>query len=246
MSVRSGSSTLIMGVVIYLLGMTFSDVYAEPWSGEQSERNLTVTLQGASYLPEIDNEFVDMEGAQRPYERVFGNQSPTMFSLLVDRHFYQGFGVISGGVGFGYWNVEGESESEEASAETTEMTINPMSVHLSYRFDLFQKYLPIVPHFRGGLSYFSWTIYKGNGDVATFDTGEEASGGTLGWHYAVGAQFLLDALDREMAWAFDRDAGVNHSYFTVEYQVARVDDFADPDSFRLGNTSVFFGLALDI
>ena len=84
MSVRSGSSTLIVGAVIYLLGMTFTDVYAEPWSGEQSERNLTVTLQGASYLPEIDNEFVDMEGAQRPYERVFGNQSPTMFSLLVD------------------------------------------------------------------------------------------------------------------------------------------------------------------
>jgi hypothetical protein len=49
-----------------------------------------------------------------------------------------------------------------------------------------------------------------------------------------------------MAWAFDRDAGVNHSYLTFEYQVAVVDDFRDPNSFRLGNESFFFGIALDL
>ena len=68
----------------------------------------------------------------------------------------------------------------------------------------------------------------------------------MGWFYSIGLHLLLDFLDREMAWAFDRDAGVNHSYLSVEYQSSRVDDFGDPDSFRLGNDIFFFGITLDL
>ena len=159
-----------------------------------------------------------------------------MFSFQAERHLFQRFGIVSIGGGVGYWNVEGKAESQDSEVnEITEMTIYPLSVHLSYRFDYFKKDFPLIPVVKGGLNYYLWSIYDGAGDLARFSSGEEASGGTFGWHYSAGVHFLLDALDREMAWAFDRDAGVNHSYLTFEYQVAVVDDFRDPNSFRLGN-----------
>ena len=89
-------------------------------------------------------------------------------------------------------------------------------------------------------------MYDGSGEPARFVDGSEASGATFGFSYTLGVHFLLDALDREMAWAFDRDAGVNHSYVSLEYQSSQVDDFGSTSSFRLGSDVFFVGLALDI
>ena len=241
-------SILLIGLIFGLLLFTSASLsHASPWASGQSEKNTTVTLQGASYLPQIDDEFVAGEGQTRPYERVFKNDAPVMFAFQAERHLFQRLGILSIGGGIGYWNVEGKAESQDSNVnESTEMTLRPLSVHLSYRFDYFKQDFPLIPVVKGGLSYYLWTIYDGSGEVARFNTGEEASGGTFGWHYSIGLHFLLDALDREMAWAFDRDAGVNHSYLTFEYQVAVIDDFRDPNSFRLGNDSFFFGLALDL
>ncbi|MBM4292076.1 MAG: hypothetical protein FJ138_12045 [Deltaproteobacteria bacterium] len=212
----------------------------------ESERSSTVTLRGGSYLPAIDSEFQERGTVQRPYERVFKNDAPLMFLVQADRHLLQAYGTLAVGAAVGYWNAEGEALSSDNVQETTEMSIYPLSLSLSYRFDLFQRAFPVTPVLRGGLSYYLWNVYDGAGETARFAGGGEASGGTLGWHYAVGLQLLLDSLDREMAWSFDRDAGVNHSYLTVEYQVSQVDDFGSAESFRLGGEGLFVGLALDL
>tara|TARA_B100001093_G_scaffold354265_1_gene338748 strand:- start:198 stop:488 length:291 start_codon:yes stop_codon:yes gene_type:complete len=96
------------------------------------------------------------------------------------------------------------------------------------------------------LSYSYWRIYDGSDSVAEFAPGQKATGGTLGWHAAVGIHLLLDALDPEAAIDFERDAGLMNTYFTIEYQYSRVDDFGSAESFRLGDEVLMFGLALDI
>ena len=201
---------------------------------------------GGSYLPAIDSEFQERGTIQRPYERIFQNAAPLMFLVQADRHLLQTYGTLAVGAAAGYWNVQGEALSTDNIQETTEMSIYPLSVSLSYRFDLYQDIFPVMPVLKAGLNYYLWNIYNGAGETARFASGGEASGGTFGWHYTVGLQLLLDSLDREMAWAFDRDAGVNHSYLTLEYQVSQVDDFGSASSFRLGSEALFVGLALDI
>ncbi len=242
--------------LVNILGLTLTALLISPLSaearptGSQSQRSSTVQFSGGTYQPKIDEEFQAQDGVQRPYERVFEDQSPVMFQIQMERHLIQNKGTVSLGGSVGYWSVEGKGLSVTNIAETTKLSIIPFSVYAAYRFDMFQKVFPLVPVVKAGLSYYSWTIYDGAGDVAQFmDNGQpssEASGGTMGYFYTIGAHFLLDFLDREMAWAFDRDAGVNHSYLTFEYQSSQVDDFADPDSFRLGNNVYFFGIALDL
>jgi hypothetical protein len=244
---RTGKTIRYIVTVALFSSYLFSSrtVEARPMSNESS-RSSTVQFSGGAYLPSIDDEFLPQEGIKRPYERVFENQSPLMFQVQLERHLIQNKGTLSIGGSFGYWSVEGEGLSVTTVSETTELSMLPMSIYGAYRFDFFQKSMPIVPVIKAGMSYYSWTIYNGAGDIAQFNDGSEASGGTLGWFYSIGVHFLLDFLDPEMAWAFDRDAGVNHSFLTFEYQSSQVDDFGDPDSFRLGNDVYFFGIALDI
>lgn len=233
-----------------LLAALSLSVLLTPWSASaqepRSDRSTTVTLQGGSYLPAIDSEFQERGTVQRPYERVFKNAAPLMFLVQADRHLTQTYGTLAVGAAAGYWNVQGDALSSDNIKETTEMSVYPLLVSLSYRFDLFQDTFPVMPVFKAGLSYYLWNVYDGSGEVARFAGGGEASGATLGWQYTVGLQLLLDSLDREMAWAFDRDAGVNHSYLTLEYQVSQVDDFGSATSFRLGSEALFVGLALDL
>ena len=238
---------LLLGLMIstYLMQFMVSSAEARP-TGSQSQRSSTVQFSGGAYQPSIDEEFLPQDGVKRPYERIFEDQSPVMFQVQMERHLIQNKGTLSLGGSIGYWSVEGEGLSVTTIAESTELSIIPFSFYGAYRLDMFQKVFPLVPVFKLGLSYYSWTIYDGAGETSQFVDGSEASGGTVGFFYTVGAHFLLDFLDREMAWAFDRDAGVNHSYLTFEYQSSQVDDFGDPDSFRLGNDVYFFGIALDL
>ena len=236
---------LVALVSMSLAQLVVRNAEARP-TGSQSQRNSTVQFSGGAYQPSIDEEFLPQDGVKRPYERIFKDQSPVMFQIQMERHLIQNKGTVSLGGSVGYWSVEGDGLSVTNVAETTELAIIPFSFYGSYRLDMFQKVFPLVPVFKLGLSYYSWTIYDGAGETAQFVDGSEASGGTIGFFYTVGAHFLLDFLDREMAWAFDRDAGVNHSYLTFEYQSSQVDDFGNPDSFRLGNDVYFFGIALDL
>ena len=68
----------------------------------------------------------------------------------------------------------------------------------------------------------------------------------MGWHAAVGIHVLLDYLARDMAYDFERDAGVENTYLTLEYRFAQVDDFGSASSFRLGDDTFFIGLALEL
>ncbi len=214
----------------------------------ESARSSYFEFRLGFYRPDIDSEFKKSPSMERPFEAAFGDGREALPELHLERHFFQRFGTLSGGLGVGYWTIEGESIAPSAgvdASDSTELTIVPLQAQLSYRLDYFEDTFPLVPILRGGLDYYLWRILDGAGNKAKFANGNEADGGTWGWHYTFGVHLLLDFLAPEMAADFDRDAGVNGSYLTFEYQIARVDDFGSADSFRLGDSTFYFGLTLD-
>ena len=226
----------------------------------ESSRTSNFEIRLGGYVPDIDEEFLpyslarDADGNEirvpekRPYEEIFGNDDRLMVMALYEQHIFKSFGTLSAGFGAGYWSAECDGIPEEGSSatDTTEMTIVPLIAQMSYRFDAFQHLVPVVPVVRLGLDYYMWRITDGSGDVAEFVPGEPAQGATWGWHANFGLHLLLDTLAPEMAADFDRDAGVNHSYLTFDFHTANINNFGSGSSFRLGDNTVFVGLAFDL
>ncbi len=191
---------------------------------------------------------VDVPTREGPFEEVFGSTPELMFNLMWEQHIWHGFGTLAGGVGIGYWSIDGTGVAvggAEADDSTT-MRILPLQAQLSYRFDHFRDNWPLVPVLALGIDYYAWDILGGDDEVTDFEPGQEARGGTWGWHYSVGVHLLLDFFAPEMAFDFDREAGVNSSYLTLEYQGLQVSDFGASDSFRLSDEVFMFGIALEL
>lgn len=243
-----------------LLLLTLAAPSAQAQLHRETARSNNFELKFGGYQPQIDSEFSLAEGQSGPYERVFGADTETMFLTTWEAHIFNQWGTLAAGFGAGYWNVEGQGISSGDATDSTEMTLWPVLAQLSYRFDLIQDYVPVVPVFRIGVDYYMWEIFQGDGETARFANvtlaadgsidrrapGAEARGGTWGWHGALGLHILLDYFAPQMAADFDRDAGVNHSYLVLEYHSAQIDDFGSADSFRLGDELFFVGLALDM
>ena len=220
----------------------------------ESERSRVFEFKVGPYQPRIDSEFKVPAGAtagayQFPYEGSFGDQSPLMYMGQYDFHVYNQFGLLSAGLGVGYWQVSGTNGSLDPNSEATEETgiqMIPIQAGLTYRLDQLRERIPLVPTFRLGLDYYLWRVTRGDGEVARFSNGNKAQGSTMGWHGSIGVHFLLDFLAPTMASDFDRDAGVNNSYIILDYQYSQVDDFGSADSIRLGDSTFFIGLGLDL
>lgn len=215
----------------------------------ESGRSGNIEFLLGGYAPQIDSEFDTSGGQQGPYETVFGDDTELMFMLGYERHILHDVGTLSAGIAFGYWSIEGQAEPDpsqqlDIDLPKTTMRIVPLVGQATYRFDMFQDSVPLVPVLRLGVDWYLWDIKDGNGKVAKLGDAE-ASGATWGWHYAIGVHLLLDYLSPQMAADFDFDAGVNNSYLTFEYRSATVDDFGSDESFRLGDDTFFFGLTLD-
>ena len=235
-----------------------------------SERHFNIELHYARYAPQIDSEFSTKSGCdtQLPFVRLFGSDPHSLLQIGYEHHLYDGFGTLSAGGMIGYFNArngavlpgtcasatgagtvasDGVIDAPDQSKKAkTEMTIVPLQAQVTYRLDTWEDYIPLVPVVRLGLDYDYWRINGTSDKIAHFETGQPAEGGTWGWHYTLGVHVLLDYCADDMAADFDRDAGVNSTYFTVEYSQLTIDDFGSKNSFRLGDKTLVLGLSFDI
>lgn len=219
----------------------------------ETPRTMVLDLRFGSYRPNLDDAFTTVANQTPPYEETFSNASETMFLLNLEIIFLEQFGTLSGGLGVGFWDVEGatrrrtpQAGEDTTGADKTTLQIIPTQMQLSYRLDYWQESIPLVPLFRVGFDYYFWEVLDDDSEVTSFEAGQPAEGGTWGTHVSIGAQLYLDFLAPGSASVFDREAGVNNSYLTFEYQIAKVDDFGAADSFRLGDETFLFGLTLDL
>ncbi len=247
------SARVLLGALAALLPLSAHAIEID--SGETS-RDMVFTLRFGSFRPAIDEQFdSSLSDDPPPYEHIFGNRREIMVLGALEMIVLEAVGTLSAGVGVGYWSVEGSSvqkygagsgNSDYEGTDNTGLDLIPAQLQVSYRFDYFQEYVPLVPIARLGFDAWFWTIRNDDGDVAKFEAGQPAEGTTFGWHAAFGAHLLLDYFALSMADDFDRSAGVNNSYLAVEYQFAQIDDFGDSKSIRLGDETLFIGFGLDI
>jgi hypothetical protein len=199
----------------------------------ESPRWGSFELAAGKYRPDIDSEFT----TARPFQTAFGGDGGWLFRAGVAKAIFTGMGSLEIGLQAGYLQQTGRGEfvTGGRSGDETAFKMVPVSLGLTYRFDLLadRHGIPLAPYARASLERYHWWVTDGEDD-----TSEE--GATNGWSVAAGIAFLLDVLDRQMARELDLDTGVNHTYLFFEVKNAVVDDFGSGRSWDLSDENLSY------
>jgi len=145
---------------------------------------------------------------------------------------------IEAGLSVGYFMDNGlalGAVSGTPSGVKQELVLIPTQLYLVYEF-AFKDGQLLVPYFGGGYTHMTYRRYvEGQGTVM---------GGQEGYHARAGLKFLLNRLEPAAAVQFYQSAGVINSYFLLEGQYARVDNFGG-SSIDLGGWSYFGGFQFE-
>lgn len=128
--------------------------------------------------------------------------------------------VIELDAGLGLVRKEGTQvvvDSLEASDDITKLTLLPLSLSATARLDLFDGQ-PIVPYGSFGLDYYLWRERLGELSTDTMFDIDHVGGDKLGYHYALGANILLDWMEPDRADAVAARWGIHDSYLTVDWR----------------------------
>jgi hypothetical protein len=211
----------------------------------ESPQRFAFELRFGPYRPNIDAGF---PAGQGPYESVFTNDKRILLGVEFDWQAVRipMLGTIGPGFGLGYTHMSAKARVQgtgEVAAEDTSLTILPMYAAGVLRIDTLARETAIPLAFYGklgvGLGFFKW----GN------DLGTQAKGHTWGMHYALGAMFLLDSLDRHSAAQLDNEMGINNTYIYLEWMLAKLDDFGrgrDASVMNIGTNTWVMGLAFEM
>tara|TARA_B100000609_G_C17222227_1_gene441013 strand:+ start:2016 stop:4058 length:2043 start_codon:yes stop_codon:yes gene_type:complete len=234
-------SAAALGILFFGLSGLPSNANAK---AKGSPRNFGFELRLGPYTPQINQE--GNLGQNTPYTSFFGNGPQLMIEGGLEWLIFKGFGSVGIGGSIGFTWASGEAKApgtntggltsvltqnqtttEETTSNQTGFQIVPLRFDISYRFDYFAQKngFPLVPYIRGGLDYYIWWVTDSNGALATYTDGgktDTAIGGRLGFHFAVGVQFLLDVVEPRAARTFDVEFGVNHTYLFAEWHMSWV------------------------
>jgi hypothetical protein len=212
--------------------------------GYESPQRFAFELRLGPYRPNIDQAFP----GKGPYETVFGTDRRVLVGVEFDWQVARipMLGTIGPGFGIGYTNMSADARLQgtgELAAEQTSLTLLPTYAVGVLRIDTLAREtsVPLVGYGKLGVGC---GFYKTSNDVGT-----QAKGHTWGMHYALGAMFLLDSLDRSAAVQLDNDMGINNTYFYVEWMWARLDGFGkgqDPSVLNIGADTWMMGLAFEM
>jgi hypothetical protein len=233
------ASPLRIAVLAALLAPAGAFAQAEePTEPRQSPRDWAFHLQFGGYYPQIDEQ-AGLSDA--PFQRVFGDSNRTIVQAGLERYLFDAFGTLGLGLSLGYSEFYGRGffaegpDAGERSGDSTSFTVVPIQAYAAYRFDVLAQAfnVPLVPYAKAGVGTWMW-----------FTGGESGQRG--GFSYGGGMQLLLDFFDPRLAREFDREVGVNNSYFFVDWAAWQVDGFGDSEGFDLSDDGIVsFGLALD-
>lgn len=145
---------------------------------------------------------------------------------------------IEAGLSVGYFADNGlalGAVSGTPSGIKQELVLIPTQLYLVYEFAYKDGQL-LVPYFGGGYTHMTYRRYtEGQGTVM---------GGQEGYHARAGLKLLLNRLEPSAAVKLDQSSGVINSYFLLESQYARVDNFGG-SSTDLGGWSYFGGFQFE-
>ena len=212
-----------------------------------SPQNFAAQLTFGPYRPDIDSEFTL---GRHPYADFYGTGRRLLTQIEVDYQVWHEMGSLGVGLSAGLFRASHAAplgnNSGALSADSSTLTVIPLSVSAVYRFDYFleRDNFPLVPHAKLGLDWAYWSNTDGNGEIAS-SMGGRARGGTLGWHATLGAALVLDFIDPDTARDFDVEMGVNHTALVFEYSHYDISGLGRSDRLHLGDTTWTLGLLFE-
>jgi hypothetical protein len=216
--------------------------------GRQSESKQEVAfeLRVGRYKPDVDE---SVNGS--PFKDTFGTSNRYIFGAELDWQLVRipHFGTLAPGLGWGYTKFTADAlfaDGSGKSASDTRLHIMPMYLVGVARADVLMRdfRIPLVPYAKLGVGYAMWWSSDGKGS-AQYE-GQAARGSSYGLTYALGAMFLLDALDPDDAVSADGLVGINNSYIFAEWFRPKLDGFGSNQVLNVGSSSWVLGLALEI
>ena len=205
-------------------------------------------LRVGPYLPNVDD---GVDGT--PFADVFGSKNRYLLGLELDWQLLRipMFGTLGPGVGVGYTVISAKAPfadpataPEGRSDQKTNLQILPAYAVGVLRADVLARetVVPLAAYAKAGLGYALWWA-KGEDNLERAN-GVVGKGVSYGYNLAVGAMFLLDALDRRGAVEMDSATGINNAYLFIEYYVSNLDGFGG-DKMQVGTNTWMAGLALE-
>jgi hypothetical protein len=183
---------------------TFEEQYAEPIVIE-SPMWFAFELKLGPYQPSYD-----------AFKRTFGSDRGWLLSTELDITCYHVpyVGQLNLGLGWGWANYDAKAAalpSGDASGESTELTIYPMSALAVLRVDALARYTVVPLTFAGKIG-FDMVRWKAK-------TGDATDGDGLNKGLRWGAQVALelDFLDRKASRRLDDDFEINHTFLMFEF-----------------------------
>lgn len=224
-----------------------------PAQKQESPQSLAVEVRVGGYLPNVDDEF---GSGSAPFADHFGTDNRWLIGLELDWQLLRidGIGSLGPGVGVGFTSLSSEdyhdppgTEDREPAAEGSSLTILPFYGVGVLRIDALAQRTPVPLAFfaKAGLGYAMWWASYADG-IDSADDGSAASDTAWGTHWALGAAFLLDVLDRKAANNMDASNGVNNSYVFVEWYNSSLDGFGAADVMQVGDSTWMAGLMLEM
>lgn len=229
-----------------------------------SPQRFALEFKMGPYLPDVDR---DYSGAGLgPYATIFGETDDTgaatgqpkpsvMPVIAFEWQFLYLAGPLGVGTQIGFFRdkaqaliaVPTDPNSIRSDADDTTFTLIPLSLLLTYRFELLADRfnVPFVPYAKGGLAYGVFWNRSGSGNLARNSRGDIARGGVPGWQANLGGMLRLDFIEPGTAKKLDRLTGINHTYIFGEYQISRMDNFGRGQVLNLGDSTWFAGLAIE-
>jgi hypothetical protein len=222
-----------------------------PYGGQEkkdrirSPQNMAVELRFGPYVPRIDSEF----GSATPYRSSFGKKKRIMIGFEVDYQVLRipYFGSVGPGFGWGFTSMGGKATVHTTGASSDQpigLSIMPMYLVGVLRFDYLalETGIPLAFYAKAGLGYALWWTTSG-GKLARVD-GAVGEGVSYGYHGAIGASFLLNALDRSAAVEMDNTTGINSAYLFGEFFMSNLNGFGS-GTLQVGANTWVVGLAFE-
>ena len=235
----TAAALLIAAAAAAALTAAPSDAYALD-ADDESHVNMMFEFKAGPYTP-------DKLG--NAYSKHFGDNSGYLIEAEYDYQFWRGVGSVGIGFHLAYGSVSGHAVDKTGENTVDDTTLHwlPLRLSLVYRFDyLWQRFnVPLILYAKAGFDYYIWFV-KGADGISKDDEGNEAYGGTFGFHVNAGLAFVLDWLSPSMAKSFDVEWGVNNSYIFAEFLYADINNFYSGGAMDLTEQATFqIGIAIE-
>lgn len=226
----------------------FGSYGARPTAANRgSPQSVAFEVRFGRYVPDVDKEF---NGRAHPFEKTFGDSNRYLLGMELDWQLLRipKFGSLGPGVGWGYTSASARAQFTDGTGESGEDTtfkVMPMYAVGVLRFDYLalETRVPLAAYVKAGLGYaLWWTSTSGETDVVD---GKAGKGSSYGYNFAIGAQFLLNPLDRASAVEMDYSVGINRVYLFGEWYKSDLNGFGT-GRMQVGTSTWMGGLTFEI